>query len=50
MSSIKPKNFNSDNDENSSLDSRSDDKEPEPEEITTGLIKGHTFAFVSLST
>ena len=43
-----PEDFNSDNDENNSFDSRSDDKGPEPEGVVTGTIKGHTFAFIGL--
>lgn len=40
-------NFNNDNDE-SSPDGRSDDKGPEPEAVTTGVINGHTYAFIGL--
>ena len=45
-----PENFNSNNDENDSADSRSDDKGPEPEAVTIGTIKNRTFAFVGLET
>ncbi len=45
---VLPEDFNSNNDENGSFDSRSDDKGPEPEGVTTGVIKGHTFAFIGL--
>ena len=45
---VLPEDFNSDNDKNGSFDSRSDDKGPEPEGVTTGIINGHTFAFVGL--
>ncbi|NJO66703.1 MAG: hypothetical protein HC832_04200, partial [Leptolyngbyaceae cyanobacterium RM1_405_57] len=41
-----PAEFNSNNDENGSFDSRSDDKGPEPEGVTTGVIGGRTYAFV----
>jgi hypothetical protein len=41
-------NFNSDNDENGSGDSRSDAKGPEPEGITLGTINGKTYAFIGL--
>lgn len=43
-----PENFNSTNDENDSFDNRSDDKGPEPEGVTTGKIRGETYAFVGL--
>lgn len=41
-------NFNSDNDENNSGDSRSDAKGPEPEAIAVGEIDGRTYAFIGL--
>ncbi|MFT6437951.1 MAG: hypothetical protein ACJAVI_006033 [Candidatus Azotimanducaceae bacterium] len=41
-------NFNSDNDENGSGDSRSDAKGPEPEGITLGTINDKTYAFIGL--
>lgn len=41
-------NFNSDNSENNSGDSRSDAKGPEPEAIAVGAIEDKTFAFVGL--
>ena len=43
-----PDYFNANNDENDSFDSRSDDKGPEPEGVTTGTIGGRTYAFVGL--
>ncbi len=43
-----PLDFNSNNDENDSFDSRSDDKGPEPEGVALGRIKGRTFAFIGL--
>ncbi|OZG73173.1 alkaline phosphatase [Hahella sp. CCB-MM4] len=43
-----PENFNSNNDENGSFDSRSDDKGPEPEGVTLGRIYGQTYAFIGL--
>lgn len=42
-----PENFNTDNAENDP-DSRSDSKGPEPEGITTGSVRGTTYAFVGL--
>lgn len=42
-----PENFNTDNAENAP-DSRSDNKGPEPEGITTGPVRGTTYAFVGL--
>lgn len=43
-----PENFNSNNDENDSFDSRSDDKGPEPEGIEIGQAFGKTYAFIGL--
>ncbi|MFM9984889.1 MAG: choice-of-anchor I family protein [Flavobacteriales bacterium] len=43
-----PDYFSSNNDDNTSFDSRSDDKGPEPEGITIGKIYNHTYAFVGL--
>jgi DNA-binding beta-propeller fold protein YncE len=42
-----PTRFNASND-NNTLDDRSDNKGPEPEGVTTGKIRGRTFAFVAL--
>ncbi|MGM0443935.1 MAG: choice-of-anchor I family protein [Fibrobacterota bacterium] len=42
-----PKNFNSDNDEHS-FDSRSGNKGPEPEAVTTGIVNGTPYAFIGL--
>jgi len=39
--------FNNDNGENSG-DDRSDNKGPEPEGVTVGVINGHTYAFIGL--
>lgn len=46
--SLTPDGFNSTNDENDSFDNRSDDKGPEPEGVTTGKIRGRTYAFIGL--
>lgn len=43
-----PEFFNFNNDDNDSFDSRSDDKGPEPEAITTGVVNGRTYAFIGL--
>ena len=43
-----PDDFNSDNEENGSFDDRSDDKGPEPEGVTTGMVFGNTYAFIGL--
>lgn len=43
-----PAEFNSNNDENGSFDSRSDDKGPEPEGVALGEIAGRTYAFIGL--
>ncbi|CAM2011310.1 choice-of-anchor I family protein [Acanthopleuribacter pedis] len=41
-------NFNSNNDDNDSFDSRSDDKGPEPEGVAVGQIAGVNYGFVGL--
>ncbi|SDJ97124.1 choice-of-anchor I family protein [Nonomuraea jiangxiensis] len=43
-----PEQFNFDNEENDSFDSRSDNKGPEPEGVTIGEVRGRTYAFVGL--
>ncbi|GAB4552299.1 MAG: choice-of-anchor I family protein [Anaerolineae bacterium] len=43
-----PEDFNSDNAENDSFDNRSDNKGPEPEGVTVGVLDGRTYAFVGL--
>lgn len=40
--------FNSNNDENGSFDSRSDDKGPEPEGVTVDYFWGRMYAFIAL--
>jgi hypothetical protein len=42
-----PRNFNSDN-EGNNFDNRSDNKGPEPEGVTVGVIDGRTYAFIGL--
>lgn len=43
-----PADFNSDNDENGSFDSRSDDAGPEPEGVAVGEVDGVLYAFIGL--
>ncbi|RCG28955.1 alkaline phosphatase [Sphaerisporangium album] len=43
-----PAEFNADNAENGSFDSRSDNKGPEPEGVTVGEVGGRTYAFAGL--
>lgn len=43
-----PAEFNTDNAENGSFDTRSDNKGPEPEGVTTARLFGTTWAFVAL--
>ena len=45
---VYPADFNSTNDANGSFDSRSDNKGPEPEGATVGVIDGRTYGFVGL--
>ncbi len=48
LAALIPNDFNSNNDENDSFDSRSDDKGPEPEAVTIGQIGGRHYAFIGL--
>ncbi|MBA3765676.1 MAG: choice-of-anchor I family protein [Acidobacteria bacterium] len=43
-----PAYFNSSNDSNNSFDTRSDNKGPEPEDVTVGELWGRTYAFIGL--
>jgi len=43
-----PEFFNANNDDNDSVKSRSDDKGPEPEAVTTAVVEGRVFAFLGL--
>jgi hypothetical protein len=45
---VLPDQFNSNNDDNDSFDSRSDDKGPEPEGVVVGKIGQKTYAFIGL--
>ena len=48
LAELIPDDFNSTNDENDSFDNRSDDKGPEPEALTVGVIDGTPYAFIGL--
>jgi DNA-binding beta-propeller fold protein YncE len=43
-----PDQFNADNDDNDSFDTRSDAKGPEPEGVALGVVDGRTYAFIGL--
>ncbi len=43
-----PEDFNSNNTENNSFDTRSDNKGPEPEDVAIGEVDGRTYAFIGL--
>jgi len=48
IQNLLPDEFNSNHEENDSLDNRSDNKGPEPEGVTLGKVKGKLYAFVGL--
>ena len=48
LAELHPNDFNANNDENDSFDSRSDDKGPEPEAVEVATIDGVTYVFVGL--
>ena len=48
LAGLLPDNFNSTNDENDSFDNRSDDKGPEPEGVTIGMVGSRIYAFIGL--
>jgi len=48
LAELHPDDFNSDNDENDTKDSRSDAKGPEPEAVEVAMINGEYYAFVGL--
>jgi hypothetical protein len=45
---VLPDEFNANNDENDTFDNRSDNKGPEPEGVTVGVVNGRTYAFIGL--
>ncbi|WAC69914.1 choice-of-anchor I family protein [Microbacterium sp. SL75] len=47
LKNVAPQLFNVSND-NNTLDDRSDDKGPEPENVTIGVVDGRTYAFIGL--
>ena len=47
IATLYPEMFNASNDENGA-DDRSDDKGPEPEGVTIGVVDGRTYAFIGL--
>lgn len=48
LAELLPDNFNSNNDENDSFDSRSDDKGPEPEAVELAMIDDRMYAMIGL--
>jgi hypothetical protein len=48
LAELLPEDFNANNDENGSFDSRSDDKGPEPEGVTVGRVGDRIYAFIGL--
>lgn len=48
VASLTPDLFNADNGSAAAFDTRSDNKGPEPEAVTTGFVSGRPFAFVGL--
>ncbi len=48
VAALDPTHFNFNHDDNSTLESRSDNKGPEPESATVAKIGGRTFAFIGL--
>ncbi len=48
LANLLPDEFNSNHEENDSLDNRSDNKGPEPEGVTVGHVKGRLYAFIGL--
>jgi hypothetical protein len=48
LANLLPDEFNANHEEGDSLDNRSDNKGPEPEGLTLGMVKGRLYAFVGL--
>ena len=48
LANLLPDEFNANHEENDSFDNRSDNKGPEPEGVTLGIVQGTLYAFVGL--
>ncbi len=48
LANLLPGEFNANHEENGSFDNRSDNKGPEPEGLTLGVVKGRLYAFIGL--
>jgi hypothetical protein len=48
LANLLPDDFNANHEENDSRDNRSDNKGPEPEGVTLGVVNGRLYAFVGL--
>ena len=48
LANLLPDDFNANHEENDSFDNRSDNKGPEPEGVTLGIVRGTLYAFVGL--
>ncbi len=48
LANLLPDEFNANHEENDSFDNRSDNKGPEPEGVTLGIVRGTLYAFIGL--